>query len=151
MHQNWSQSNWFYCFQGFLKYLIFQCFVINVISERRTKFGIYISIRPFGLVDPKDFYIIYFLNIWLRVWTFLMKVIKKIHNVSKLDVYIYIQIWTGHTLTEGTISWIFKNKCTMTWLTVMVYMCHKWPRICSTCRKHFPVLSWFMTFHRSCN
>jgi hypothetical protein len=28
---------------------------------------------------------------------------------------------------------------TMTWLTVMEYLCHKWPRICSTCRKHFPV------------
>jgi hypothetical protein len=31
----------------------------------------------------------------------------------------------------------------MTWLTVMEYLCHKWPRICSTCRKHFPVLSSF--------
>ena len=28
---------------------------------------------------------------------------------------------------------------TMTWLTVMEYLCHKWPRICSTCRKHLPV------------
>ena len=28
---------------------------------------------------------------------------------------------------------------TMTWLTV--YLCHKWPRICSTCRKHNHVLS----------
>jgi hypothetical protein len=28
---------------------------------------------------------------------------------------------------------------TMTWLTAMEYRCHKWPRICSTCRKHFPV------------
>ena len=28
---------------------------------------------------------------------------------------------------------------TMTWLTVMEYLCHKWPRICSTCRKHVPV------------
>ena len=34
---------------------------------------------------------------------------------------------------------------TMTWLTVMEYLCHKWSRICSTCRKHFPVLSSFMT------
>jgi len=25
----------------------------------------------------------------------------------------------------------------MTWLTVMEYLCHKRPRICSTCRKHF--------------
>ena len=29
----------------------------------------------------------------------------------------------------------------MTWLTVIEYLCHKWPRICSTCRKHFPVHS----------
>jgi hypothetical protein len=26
----------------------------------------------------------------------------------------------------------------MTWLTVMEYLCHKWTRIWSTCRKHFP-------------
>jgi hypothetical protein len=36
----------------------------------------------------------------------------------------------------------------MTWLTAMEYICHKWPRICSTCRKHFPILSSFMTYHR---
>jgi hypothetical protein len=36
-------------------------------------------------------------------------------------------------------------------LTVMEYLCHKWPRICSTCRNHFPVLSSFMTYHRLCN
>jgi hypothetical protein len=35
---------------------------------------------------------------------------------------------------------------TMTWLTVMEYLCHKWPQICFTCRKHFPVLSSFMTY-----
>ena len=29
----------------------------------------------------------------------------------------------------------------------MEYLCHKWPRICSTCRKHFPVLSSFTTYH----
>ena len=36
---------------------------------------------------------------------------------------------------------------TMTWLTVMEYLCHKWPQICSTCRKHsrsFPH-SWLIT------
>jgi hypothetical protein len=34
----------------------------------------------------------------------------------------------------------------MTWLTITVYLCHKWPRICSTWRKHLPVLSsWFIT------
>ena len=36
----------------------------------------------------------------------------------------------------------------MTWLTAMEYLCHKWPRICSTWRKHFQVLSSFMTDHR---
>ena len=35
----------------------------------------------------------------------------------------------------------------MTWLTVTEYLCHKWLRICSTCRKRFPVLSfsWLIT------
>jgi hypothetical protein len=32
----------------------------------------------------------------------------------------------------------------------MKYLCHKWPWICSTCRKHFPVLSSFMTYYRVC-
>ena len=40
---------------------------------------------------------------------------------------------------------------TMTWLAVIKYLCHKWPRICSTCRKHFSVLSSFMTYYRVCN
>ena len=39
----------------------------------------------------------------------------------------------------------------MTWLTVMEYLCHKWPRIYSACRKHsrsFPHtwhITWFVT------
>ena len=33
----------------------------------------------------------------------------------------------------------------------MEYLCHKWPRICSVCRKHFPVLSSYMIYHRVCN
>ena len=40
---------------------------------------------------------------------------------------------------------------TMTWLTVTEHIYHKWPRICSICRKHFPVLSSFMNYHRICN
>jgi hypothetical protein len=36
-------------------------------------------------------------------------------------------------------------------LTVLDYLCHKWPRVCSTCRKHFPGLSSFMTYDRVCN
>ena len=33
----------------------------------------------------------------------------------------------------------------------MEYLCYKWPQICSTCRKHFPVLSSFTTYHWVCN
>ena len=40
---------------------------------------------------------------------------------------------------------------TKTWLTAMEYLCRKWPLICSTCRRHFPVLSSFMTYHRVIN
>ena len=29
-------------------------------------------------------------------------------------------------------------------------ICHKWPRICSICLKHFPVLSSFMTYNGVC-
>ena len=39
----------------------------------------------------------------------------------------------------------------MTWLTAMEYLCHKWPRICSICRKHLPILCSFMTDHRVCS
>jgi hypothetical protein len=37
---------------------------------------------------------------------------------------------------------------TMTSLTAMEYLCHNGRRICSSCGKHFPVLSSFMTEHR---
>jgi len=33
----------------------------------------------------------------------------------------------------------------------MEYLCHKCPWIWFTCRKHFPVLSSFMAYHRVCN
>ena len=35
----------------------------------------------------------------------------------------------------------------MTWLTVMEYLCHKWPWKCSTYHKYFPVLSSFTTYY----
>ena len=30
-------------------------------------------------------------------------------------------------------------------VNVMEYLCHKWPRICSVCRNHNPVISTFVT------
>ena len=41
--------------------------------------------------------------------------------------------------------------CHMTCFTDMEYLCHKWPGICSTCSKYFPVRSSFVTYHRVCN
>ena len=38
----------------------------------------------------------------------------------------------------------------MTLLTVTEYLFHKWPRICSVCRNHNPVLSSFMTYQQVC-
>jgi hypothetical protein len=58
--------------------------------------------------------------------------------------------------TESSwLSWSHHFKSfaitTMTWLIAMEYLFHKWPRICFTCRKYFPVLSSFITYHRVCN
>ena len=40
---------------------------------------------------------------------------------------------------------------TMIWLNATKYLCQKWPRVCSTCRKHFLVPSPFMTYHWVCS
>ena len=45
----------------------------------------------------------------------------------------------GHHFERFTVA-------TTTWLTAMEYLCHKWLRICSTSRMHFPALSSFMTY-----
>ena len=39
----------------------------------------------------------------------------------------------------------------MTWLTVMEYLCHKWPRICSVFRYHNPILSFYTVYHSTGN
>ena len=39
----------------------------------------------------------------------------------------------------------------MTWLTIMGYPCHKWPRIWSFCRNYNPVLSLFIAYYWACN
>ena len=39
---------------------------------------------------------------------------------------------------------------TMIWLTGTEYRCYKWPRICSVCGNHNPVLSSFISYDRIC-
>ena len=52
-------------------------------------------------------------------------------TVGRVDV--------GHHFESFTVA-------TTTWLTVLDYLWHKWLRICSTSRKHFPVLFSFMIY-----
>jgi hypothetical protein len=60
-------------------------------------------------------------------------------------------------VNTGAGSYWTKGSSSLSWshhfenLTVMEYLCHKWPRICSTCCKHFPVFSWFLTNNRAFN
>ena len=58
---------------------------------------------------------------------------------------------TRNLLNQRFLLVKLKSSASMTWLIAMEYLCHKWPRISSTCRKHFPVLSTFMTYYRVCN
>ena len=53
----------------------------------------------------------------------------------------------------ANVQWSFQKftVATMTWMALMWYICHKWPWICSTGRKHFHVLLSCMTYHRVCN
>ena len=48
------------------------------------------------------------------------------------------------------LSWSYRFEsfavATMAWFPAMAYLCHKWPWICSTCLKHFPILSSFTGF-----
>ena len=56
-------------------------------------------------------------------------------------------IWWSWKFIGGIVFSIQLNIC----VTVMEYLCHKSPRLCSICRNHNPVLSSFMTYHRVCN
>jgi hypothetical protein len=69
------------------------------------------------------------------------------HNPNPRDfqyqnqTWLYMSLGWSHHFKRFTVTPI-------TWLTATDYLCYKWPRICSTCRIHNPVLSTFMTYHR---
>jgi hypothetical protein len=57
---------------------------------------------------------------------------------------VKLKIFGSYYCRELHHSWLSRSHhfesftvATMTSLTVMKYMCYKWPRICSSCRKHF--------------
>ena len=115
-------------------------------------------------------YIVKHINITVLV-TYTIYISLKDYFVSKLALYKFYLVYCSsikqtsdqnvahaHHTRAGKL---FSSQCIKqlvlsatiitTWLTVMEYLCHKWPRICSTKRKQFPILSTFMTYHRVCN
>ena len=76
------------------------------------------------------------------------------HELNVLYWIYNFHFWIDQTfpLPISILLWIYDiMTCTILMITLMEYLCHKWPRICSTCRKHFPVLSSFTTYYRVCN
>jgi hypothetical protein len=67
------------------------------------------------------------------------------------DFYKHETDFIGSYYSSSWLSWShhFENFAVdiMIWLTIMEYLCHKWPRICSTWHEHFQVLSSCMTCH----
>jgi len=93
---------------------------------------------------------------------------KRLHVATNPMIFLFWKIAYPLTEEDGmaaslmhyNYSWGYKKEtnhkenltiATMTWLTDMEYLCHKWPRICSTCHKHFRVLSSFTTYQHVCN
>ena len=62
-------------------------------------------------------------------------------SASILDLHLEIDSEEGSYWLSWSHHFDSFTVATMTWLAVTEYLCYKWPRICSTCRKHFPVLS----------
>jgi hypothetical protein len=114
--------------------------------------------------------------IWVRIKCYISLTYDIIHLKVQINFRIWIlintnrpirslRVWcdienarkalTLKSFTDGSrfhLSWHLSfTVATMTCLTVTEYLCHKWQRICSVCRYHYPVLSSFMTYHRVCN
>jgi len=74
-------------------------------------------------------------------------------------IFSLIKGWCkqGTYWTKGSLWWSWSHHfqrftvATMTWLTVTEHLCHKWPRICSVCRKHNHVLFPLTTYCWVCN
>ena len=56
----------------------------------------------------------------------------------------FLVVKLNHHFESFTVS-------TMTWLTVMEYLSHKWPRIWFVCLNHNSAISSFMAYHCVCN
>jgi hypothetical protein len=68
------------------------------------------------------------------------------HDLLNSGMLLTMRLLNQWLLVVKLKSSLFDDR-RMTWLTVMEYMCHKWPRICSVFRNHKPILSSSMTYH----
>ena len=71
-----------------------------------------------------------------------LRVVSSVLNIASLSRGL-----TYKRNQENTYTYSLRSNEQFIWLTVMEYM-SQMTTICSTCRKHFPVLSLFMTYHR---
>ena len=76
---------------------------------------------------------------------------RRVIGISTNDTLCFIQIFQFISQLSWRHHFHSFTVATITWLTVTKYLFHKWPRICSTFHKHFPVLSSFMTYLRVYN
>ena len=116
-----------------------KCFILSVFEIKYSRCW-----GPFG----KGTKFVHCLNIVLSVLKFTASDYLLVS--ANLTSYNYKNILPQGTNVVEKLFQYFTVAST-TWLTVMQYPCHKWPPICSTCPKHFPVLSSFMTYHRGGN
>ena len=70
------------------------------------------------------------------------------YNISMITISETMKTMQYHGLVDIGHHFESFTVATTTWLTAMEYLCHKWPRIYFNGRKHFPVLSSFVTFLR---
>jgi hypothetical protein len=78
--------------------------------------------------------------------------LRKLHKIEMTNAPSMYKVipWAAPLkfipLSNLNIIWLGRRR---TWN--LEYMYHRWPRICSTCRNYFPVLSSFMAYQRVCN
>ena len=72
---------------------------------------------------------------------------QSLFDICQSISHIYKQLLSWKSRSTWSIVWILvKFWYTISWLKVLEYMCHKLPRICSTCI-HSPVLSSFTAYY----
>ena len=81
----------------------------------------------------------YVLKFWVIVYLLPYKILMITISETMKTMQHHGLVDIGHHFGNFTVA-------TTTWLTVMEYICHKWSRIYFNGRKHFPVLSSFVTY-----